>query len=787
MRMGKRLYSLVMLGVVAILGGLLAAGLIVPVVGMTAATGKDALNSLDTLPTELDTPDQWERSRLLTVDGKVLAYFYDENRVYRPLSEIAPIMQKAQVAIEDHRFYEHGAMDLTGTLRALVSTSQGNTQGGSSLTQQYVRLVLVETAEENNDPAARAAATENTLARKVRELRYAIAVEKKFTKDQILERYLNIAYYGDGAYGVEAAAMHYFGVHAKDLNLAQAAMLAGLVRNPVATNPVKFPALGIQRRNDVLTRMASLEVITPEEAAAAKAEKFDPKKMKLSLKGCANSEFPFVCDYALEVLKQQATALGNTEEERLERVYRGGLTITTQIDPAAQRNAQKVLSRSVAAKDPVIGVITMMEPSTGLIRAMVQSRPTMGDNDGGKKWKGETFYNYNVGQDYNGYNGFQGGSTFKIYVAAAALDNGFGVRTSFKVPYSKNYEGQVFPSCNGSVKVNKRWVVDGPEKGMYDMWRGTSQSVNNYFVPLEQAVGICPVVKMAKKVGLELASGEDLTTEAFPAFTLGAADVTPLSMVTAYGTFANRGVRCNPIIIKSIATKDGTKLPVPSAGCKRVIDADVADAVNKVFQGPINSGTLRGARIWGYDMAGKTGTVPLNKAEWSVAYTPDLVAAAGISFDNGPKFKKLWKSRGQRFLRYLRLKTGVTLTGFGADAGQRILRPAMQKALADIGKNTKFVDPPASVLNGQSVDVPSCSGMGPSACSLTLAKAGFSTYTTKEYSDIVGEGGLIGLTRSGSAPKGSAIGIRVSKGPEPLPDPTPTPTPSTPTKKPRKP
>jgi membrane peptidoglycan carboxypeptidase len=781
MRMGKRLYSLFMFVLVSVLGGLLAAGLIVPVAGMSAATGKDLVTSLDNLPTELTTPDQWERSRLLTSDGKVLAYFYDENRIYKPLSEISPIMQKAQVAIEDHRFYEHGALDLTGTLRALVSTSQGNTQGGSSLTQQYVRLVLVETAEENNDAAARAAATENTLARKVRELRYAIAVEKKFSKDEILERYLNIAYYGDGAYGVEAAAKHYFNVSAKNLNLAQAAMLAGLVRNPVATNPVKFPPLGLGRRNDVLTRMQSLGIITAADADAAKAEKFDPKKVRPSLLGCANSEFPFVCDYALEVLKQQATALGATKEERLERVFRGGLTITTQIDPDAQRNAQKVLSKSVSAKDPVIGVITMMEPSTGLIRAMVQSRPKMG------KKKGQTYYNYNVGTSMNGYNGFQGGSTFKIYVAAAALENGFGVRTSFKVPISKNYEGETFPSCNGSVKVTKRWVVDGPEKGMYDMYRGTSQSVNNYFVPLEQAVGLCPVVKMAKKVGLELADGKDLTSEAFPSFTLGAADVTPLSMVTAYGTFANRGVRCTPIIIKSIVNREGKSLPIPEANCKRVMKAEVADAVNKVFQGPINSGTLRGARIYGYDMAGKTGTVPLNKAEWSVAYTPDLVAAAGISFDNGPKYKKFWKDRGKRFLRYLRLKTGVYLTGFGADAGQRILRPAMTKALEDIGKHTRFVDPPQSVLNGDSVDVPSCGGMGPSSCANALHRAGFATYNTeKQFSDVVAAGGLIGLTKTGSAPKGSAIGLIISKGPAPIVVPTTTPTPSPPRRPPRR-
>ncbi|MGC3995649.1 MAG: transglycosylase domain-containing protein [Propionicimonas sp.] len=783
MRMGRRLYSLLMFAVVSVLGGLLTAGLVVPIAGIATTAGTSAVTSLDSLPTALKETPQWERSRLLNADGTVLAYFYDENRIYEPLSKISLVMQQAQVAIEDHRFYEHGAMDLQGTLRALVSTSQGNTQGGSSLTQQYVRLVLVEQAEENNDAAAKAAATENTVARKVRELRYAIAVEKQFTKDEILERYLNIAYYGDGAYGVEAAARHYFGVSAADLDLPQAAMLAGLVRNPVASNPRTHTQVGVQRRNDVLDRMAELNVITADQAAEAKATKFDVKKVTFSRKGCANSKLPFICDYALEVLKQQATSLGTTEEERLERVYRGGLTITTEIDPKAQKAAQKVVSRNVDPRDPAIGVVVMMDPKTGLIKAMAQSRPEMG------KKKGQTYYNYAVGTGFNGADGFQGGSTFKMFVAAAALENGFGVQTSFHVRASKNYQGETFQSCSGSFKVLKRWVVDGPEVGNYNMYNGTAQSVNNYYVPLEQKVGLCKVTKLAKRVGLQLASGEDIVEKfnAIPSFTLGSAEITPLSMITAYGTMANRGTKCNPVILKSITNADGGKYDVPSAGCKQVVDPEIADAVNKVFQGPFTSGTLRYAQIPGYTLAGKTGTVPLNKAEWSVGYTPNLVAAAVISYDNSPKYKKYWNSK-YSYLRNVRLPhSGTYLTGYGADAGSKMLKPAMQQALADIDEHDEFATAQASVLNGDTESVPSCSGMGWSSCRAALSSAGFSSYVTYQYSDTVAKGGLIGLTRSGSVPKGSEIGVIVSKGPKPEPKPTSSPTPSTePTRKPRR-
>ncbi len=779
--MGKRLYSLIMFVVVAVLGGLLAAGLIVPITGMATGAGKDAVASLDQLPTELETTPQPERSRLLTSDGKVLAYFYDENRVYEPLSKIAPIMQQAQVAIEDHRFYEHGAMDLQGTLRALVSTSQGNTQGASSLTQQYVRLVLIEQAEENNDAAAKAAATENTIARKVRELRYAIAVEKQFTKDEILERYLNISYYGDGAYGVQAAAKHYFGVSAADLTLPQAAMLAGLVRNPVATNPVTHPVEGIQRRNDVINRMLELNLITSQEATDAKATKFDASKVTSKLKGCANSSLPFICDYALQVLTKQATALGATESERLNRIYRGGLTITTEIDTKAQNKAQKVVNNNVSPKDPAIGVIVMMDPQTGLIKAMAQSRPDMGTN-----WrKGQTFYNYAVGSGYHGADGFQGGSTFKVFVAAAALDNGYGVNTSFRVRQSRNYQGETFKSCSGAFKIQGRWVVDNPESGTYNMWNGTAQSVNNYYVPLEQQVGICATTKMAKTVGLQLANGKDIVEEYnnIAAFTLGSAEITPLSMVTAYGTFANRGVKCNPVIIKSIVNKEGVEYDVPSAGCTRVIDSDLADAINKIFQGPYTGagGTLSSVRIPGYTLAGKTGTVPLNKAEWTIGYTPNLVTAAVISYDNSPRkpIKNFWRARGQSYLRGVRLPySGTWLSGYGSDAGRRMLQPAMAQALKDIKKHDQFVDPPQSILNGETVGVPSCYGMSPSGCKSRLTKAGFDSYYTYQFSDTVPKGGFVGLTQSGTISKGSTIGIIISKGAKPVPTPTPTPTPT---------
>lgn len=211
-RTGSLVYRAIMFVVVSVLAGVLVAGLFIPLAGMAGAATNAVSTGMEQIPAELETPPQSERSRVLLSNGEVLATFWEENRVYVPLGEIAPIMVKAQVAIEDHRFYEHGALDVKGTLRALIrntSTSAG-TQGGSSLTQQYVKMVQIETAKVQGDDAGIQKAQERTLSRKIQELRFAIALEKKLTKDQILERYLNIAYYGDGAYGVQSAARHYF-------------------------------------------------------------------------------------------------------------------------------------------------------------------------------------------------------------------------------------------------------------------------------------------------------------------------------------------------------------------------------------------------------------------------------------------------------------------------------------------------------------------------------------------------------------------------------------------------
>jgi membrane peptidoglycan carboxypeptidase len=755
-----KLYSLAMFGVVSVLAGLLMAGFVVPGAAMTGAIARSGADSLEDLPTDMNIGQQAQRSQLLNADGSVLATFYAENRVDVSLGQVAPIMQKAQVAIEDNRFFEHGPIDFRGTSRALLSNvAGGSTQGGSTLTQQFVKQVRIEAAEAKGDQAGVQAAQEQTLSRKIQELRYAVALEKKYSKKEILEKYLNIAYYGDGAYGVEAAAKHYFNTTAAKLTLPQAAMLAGLVQNPVATDPVNNPEAAITRRNTVLNRMAQLNIISKDEAEQAKKVAFDKSKVVSAKKDCIASKYPFVCDYAKHALLNMP-ALGKTKEERLTLLNRGGLTIHTLIDPKAQASAESAVARMVGPTDPVIGGTAIVQPGTGLIMAMAQSRPEMGTG------KGQTYYNYMASEEMGGAEGYQAGSTFKTFTMAAALQKGFPIRTRYTASSPMDFTGENFKSCDGAFKSSSFEVNNSTGHSTnIDLYEAAAYSVNTYFVQLERDTGLCDVTNMAKKTGVQLSSGKDIVKEYqyIPSFTLGTAEVTPLSMATAYATFAARGTHCDPVILKSVVNRDGKSLSVPSANCKRVVSQSVADGVNSVLQGVMN-GTGAPATIpGGYPQAGKTGTTDSNEAVWFAGYTPQ---AAGVALIAADKSASRFRGREYKSVKGLYLSTGQYLQGSGGgDAGQ-IYRRAMASVLRNKPK-TSFKDPSNAIVNGKQVNVPSTDGMSFEQAKAALTKAGFATSVDRVYSSYP-EGTFLGTyPSSGSVSMGTTIQLRVSAGPAP--------------------
>jgi membrane peptidoglycan carboxypeptidase len=607
---------------VSVLSGVVLAGIAVPAFGALGLAAKGTVQGFDEIPANLKTPPLSQRTEILDADGGQIATVYSRDRTVVPLKDISPYMQKAIVAIEDSRFYEHGAIDLKGVLRAANRNAQsgGVSQGASTLTQQYVKNVFVE--EAGDDATKFKQATQQTLGRKIQELKYAIQVEKELGKKKILENYLNITFFGQQAYGVEAASQRYFSTSAKDLTLGEAALLAGIVQSPTRYDPVNDAEEAQKRRNTVLQRMADVGAVSQAEADKAGAE---PIKLKVSKpkNGCitAVSGAGFFCDYVREVFLTDPV-FGKTREERSKVWNQGGLTIRTTLDPQAQKSAQASIKDHVYKSDPVATALSIVEPGSGKILAMGQSRPYgFGKN--------ETQINLSVNQNMGGGAGYQPGSTFKPIVAAAALEQGVPATQQFPSPYQMTYPSPV-QTCDGPW-TDKNVPVENEnssEHGPYGMKEATAKSVNTYYVQLISQIGVCPVTDMAAKMGVQRADGNKL--QQVPSITLGTQEMSPLTMASAYATFASRGMYCTPIAIESITGPGKKQMPVPKSTCNRAMSEKTADTINTLLKGVVEDGTGQEAGLGDRPSAGKTGTTDFRYAAWFVGYTPNMSGAVWV-------------------------------------------------------------------------------------------------------------------------------------------------------------
>ncbi|KUL45529.1 penicillin-binding protein [Streptomyces violaceusniger] len=611
------------LGVSALAGAVMA-GLALPAVGALGLAAKGTVEEFDGIPANLKTPPLSQRTTILDAEGGEIAKVYSRDRTIVKLNDISPYMRQAIVAIEDARFYEHGAVDLKGVLRAVNTNAQegGVSQGASTLTQQYVKNVFVEEAGDDKEKVAQA--TRQSIGRKIKELKYAIKVEKELGKKRILENYLNITFFGQQAYGIEAAAQRYFSKSAKDLKLEQAALLAGLVQSPSRYDPVSAPKSAKERRDTVLRRMAQVKDITPAQAAAAQKK---PLGLKVSMprSGCitAVQGAGFFCDYVRETLLNDP-AFGKTAEARAKRWTQGGLTIRTTLDPKAQKSVQKSIKAHVYQSDPVATAVTLVEPGTGKVLGMGQSRPYgFGEN--------ETQINLSADKSMGGSNyGFQVGSTFKPITAAAAIEQGKKPYQRYSSPYKMAYPSPV-TTCKGTWTNDEGATVENEnenEVGPYGMRDATAKSVNTYFVQLISDIGVCPVTQMADKMGVKRADGEEHNQ--VPSLTLGSEGFSPLTMANAYATFANRGVYCSPVFIESITGPDHKELKVPQSKCSRAMSAKTADTINTLLRGVVEDGTGKQAGLQSRASAGKTGTTDERRAAWFVGYTPNLAGAVWV-------------------------------------------------------------------------------------------------------------------------------------------------------------
>ena len=624
----RRFGLLLKMSIFISVAGLVTAVAAIPVVGTLGLLTRNSANSFANLPADITEVPLPLQNTFTDAQGNVIATTFTQDRIEVPLDKISPLMQRAIIDIEDQRFYQHAGIDIRGTLRALVSTGSGTqVQGGSTITQQYVKQILLAAAQT---PEEQQAAIEPSLGRKIREARYAVGLENRFSKEQILQGYLNIAYFGSGAYGVEAAARRYFSTHANKLTVTQAATLAGLVQSPSRFDPIHFPEAGQTRRDEVINAMLRNGDLSQEQADSAIATSITTDLKPATIpNGCTTSAAPFFCDYVQTVLRDDP-AFGATPEIRAHLLDIGGLTIKTTLNPKAQKAAQKAVNKYIPIKDPSQKAtsITMIRPGTGEITAMAQDRLW------GTKGAGYTTVNYGAPIDHNGTVGFQAGSTFKPFTMAAALKQRISPFKYISSPPVKTFYN--FRDC-ATGNLREPWTVqNSTSSGSFNMLQGAAYSVNTYFVALEEQTGICDPPAVAKALGVTLGNGQDIPK--LPCFTLGCFDVTTLDMAEAMATFAGHGIHCNPIAILSITDRDGQALDTPSANCTQAIDADVADSVAAIMAGVIDGplGGRTGATMYfGRPAAGKTGTTDSHAAVWFVGFTPDMAAAVWVGDPRG--------------------------------------------------------------------------------------------------------------------------------------------------------
>jgi len=752
--------SISLLLAVSVVAGVLMAGMLLPFVGGVGLVARNASDSF-TVPAILKRKPLPQVTKVLDVNGHTIATFYDEYRKSVPLSAIPLITQKALIDTEDVRFYEHSGLDIRAALRALLSngSSGGVSQGGSTIAQQYVKNVLVENARTKKQ---REAAVADTLARKIKEARYAIYLEQHYSKSQILDWYFNIVYFGDGAYGIGAAAKHYFNERVQDLTLVQSAMLVGLIQSPEAYNPHYYPDAAKVRRNVVLGQMLKYGSIDQPTYDAAITK---PIKLDIHTPGntCSSSKYPYFCSYVENVF-DKTPKLGSD-------LLRRGLTISTTLDPKMQKAANAGMHQYVYSYEPskVAGAEALIEPGTGKIRALAVS--TKYGNDPKKH---ENSINYAVGTKYGGSAGFHAGSTFKLFVLAAALKEGIPLSTRISSPTTVTIDG--LTNCKGQPVES--WspsnAGDG-ESGTFNLETGTWYSVNTFFAQLEERTGLCEPVKLAAAMGVKQGTGKPI--EQVAPFVLGAGaqtGFTPLNLAAAYATMAAHGKYCRPIAItKIVDPRSGTTYDPPQPKCEQVVPEGLANTVTDILHGvltvPRATGTID--NLTGRPAAGKTGTLDNNTGSWFAGYTPQLASAVWVGIPSAPN----------KSLNYLRIGPTSYSAVYGATIAGRIWQSTMNAALQGY-PILQFTGPSSYYEIGVRLTIPNVVGQSPSDASATLSQAGFTpqivagtVYSTQKLGTVARTDPPGGY----SASKGTVVRIYLSNG-TPAPVNTPKQHPSNP-------
>ena len=755
--------------------GVLVAAVLLPFTGGLGLAARNSVQAFDEQPCDVDPKTPSQRSVMLAADGTEIARFYNQNRIIIDAKKIPKIMRQAIVAIEDRRFYEHHGVDTEALLRALARNSQSGTvvQGGSTLTMQYVKNVRLYAATSDEEASE---ATERSSGRKLIEARCALELENKLTKDQILTSYLNIAYFGAGAYGVEAAAQTFFRKPAAKLSLPEAALLAGLVQSPVTNDPYRAPKPAKARRDTVLNDMQSLGYITEKQATAAKASavKLQPKAAS-SRKDCANTTSKivnagFFCDWAKAYLAKEGFP-----QERLET---GGFTIRTTLNPTIQNKVQAAMPFAAWANRKAVAITDMINPKNGDVLAFGVSRKYGID----VKNKNVTSNPLNVKPTAGA------GSTYKTFTLVSALQNKVPLR-AFQIGVGDEYTSNVCSTYgeNGKEPYTVRNAgTYGP--GPWNLENATYESVNTFFVALLDQRFNCDLsgpVKAAQRMGLTETLGaknangvtvaQDYIDGKKASFTLGPNATSPLELAASYATLANGGRYCPPTPIKRVVGPNGKSVALRERACEQRVEPEIAATVTQVLEkdtsraGGTAVSAFQGLAGGSRPIAGKTGTAsgftvadrtrrPLrasgNSAAWFVGYTPDFAGATAVLNPDNPS-SALEDVPNRDNSRPI----------FGAYSAA-IWRASMESILRD--RTWSFAPEDPEVVNGDSVAVRDVTGLDVNSATALLQGDGFQVRVAEERrasaapKDFVAE-----QSPKGRAARGMAITLYLSNGTPP--------------------
>jgi penicillin-binding protein 1A len=592
---------------------------------------------------------QAETSKIYAADGTLITELHaEENREPIPLDQMPKVLQDAVIAIEDERFWDHPGVDARAIARAFFHNSSAGTvvEGGSTITQQYIKNVLIT--------------PEKTLKRKVEEAALAWQLERKHSKREILEKYLNTVYFGQGAYGVQAAAETYFGVDASELNVGQAALLAGFIKSPGRFDPFADPKTATARRTVVLQRMNELGYLTDAELTRWNKAGLGVRRLP---------EVQYQAAYFVEWVKDLAQrdpslkVLGNTLADRINALFKGGLRIYTTVDLTMQQLAERSVAQTLdRPKDPS-GAFVAMDPETGAVKAMVGGRNFFDAKDPQAK------FNFAVKGKR------QPGSSWKPIVLAAALEHGIELKDVYSgaSPISLRLPG-------GEVWRLRNY--DNTGFGHLTVRAATHKSVNTVYAQLARKIGIEAVVEMAQRLGITS------KLEPFYSLSIGTAEISPLELATVYSAFANGGNRVHPQGITKITDGAGKVIWEWKPSKTRALTESVAATVTDALRGVMEVGTGRRVQI-DRPSAGKTGTTDEYHDAWFAGYVPQMVGVTWVGFP-------------RKQIRMVPPNTRIRVVG-GTYPG-RIWKLFMEGALTGVPIQ-EFIEPPTTQLVSVVIDI----------------------------------------------------------------------------------